>query len=72
MGINPYNGENKMKPQAIIKNILTASDNDLQAALYALEDGFALEQLGYSDDDQEDIEGAHAVLTEMLEASTSL
>jgi hypothetical protein len=61
-----------MKTQAIIQNILTASDNDLQAALYALEDGFALEQLGYTDDDQEDIECAHDVLAEMLKASTSL
>jgi hypothetical protein len=47
----------------IVNQFYIEADGDIAAAIAALEDGDALEFLGYGDDDQEEIEAAHAFLT---------
>lgn len=48
--------------QDIIDTIREAGAEDDQAVLYALEDGAALATLGITDDDQEAVEEAHALV----------
>jgi len=50
----------------IKKEALKAASGDVQAAIYALEDGQYLADAGYTDDDQGAIEDAHADLKMML------
>jgi len=52
---------------AIAKETLEAAKGDVQTAVYALEDGQYLSDAGYSDDDQSDVEDAHAELKAMLQ-----
>lgn len=49
-----------MRTAEIKKEVLEAASGDIKAALAALEDGQYLAQAGYTDEDQEAIEVAHA------------
>lgn len=52
----------------IKKEVLEAASGDIKAAIAALEDGKYLAQAGYTDEDQEAIEVAHAeIKKEVLE-----
>lgn len=50
----------------IKREVLEATSGDIKAAIAALEDGQYLAQAGYTDDDQEWIEAAHATLERMM------
>lgn len=53
-----------MKAKDIIDHLLIEEGNDVQGAIYALEDGAALEAMGW--DDQEAVEEAYSALKKML------
>lgn len=53
-----------MNAKEIINHLLSEEGQDVQGAIYALEDGAALEAMGW--DDQEAVEEAHSELQKML------
>jgi hypothetical protein len=52
----------KESARGIVDEVLKETGGDIQAAIYALEDGEWLKNAGYTDTDQEDVEAAHAEL----------
>lgn len=61
-----------MNANTIIDSIISAYGEgdsiDLKIIINALEDGEALKNLGFNDDDQESIECAHALVKEAIKA----
>lgn len=54
------------RAKEIEKEVIAAAHGDMQAAMYALEDGKYLVDAGYTDDDQENIEIAHDSIKNMI------
>lgn len=57
------------KTEKEVIDIVLENSEDLQSAVYALEDGEALLFMGFTDADQEAIEGAHDILRERLDST---
>jgi hypothetical protein len=53
-----------MRAQDIITNVMIDAENDLIAAIGALEDGDYLAREGYTDSDEDAIGEAHRILVE--------
>jgi hypothetical protein len=56
-----------MRAQDIITNVMIDAENDLIAAIGALEDGDYLAREGYTDSDEDAIGEAHRILVERKE-----